>query len=296
MNDGFSQYHPVINFMYFAVIILYTMFMMHPCFLILGVVGAFCYSIYLNGKKAILFNLCGMLPLLVLSAVFNPLFNHEGATIISYFSSGNPLTLESIIYGFGASFMFVTVIMWFSCYNAVMTSDKFIYLFGRIIPSISLVFSMILRFVPKFIDQAKKISAAQKCIGRDITNGNIIKRAKNGIKIISILTTWALENGIETADSMGSRGYGLSGRTSFSIFRFTFRDKLMFIAVIFMTLSIFVAIASKTVFVVYYPEFIFNKTTAFAVVTYVFYGIFCFLPLMINVVEDLKWRVLKSKI
>lgn len=44
-----------------------------------------------------------------------------------------PLTLESIAYGCAAAVMLVAVLFWFSCYNEVMTSDKFMYLFGRII-------------------------------------------------------------------------------------------------------------------------------------------------------------------
>ena len=32
----------------------------------------------------------------LLAAGVNVLFQHEGATILTYFSSGNPLTLESI--------------------------------------------------------------------------------------------------------------------------------------------------------------------------------------------------------
>ena len=38
------------------------------------------------------------------------------------------------------------------------------------------------------------------------------------------MVTWALENAIESADSMKGRGYGLPGRTAFSIFRFDKRD------------------------------------------------------------------------
>ena len=77
-----------------------------------------------------------MLPMLVAMALINPAFNHEGVTIIDYLPSGNPLTLESIIYGLCAAIMIVSVICHFSCYNEVMTSDKFIYLFGKIIPAI----------------------------------------------------------------------------------------------------------------------------------------------------------------
>ena len=83
---------------------------------------------------------CTGCPLLLFSAVLNPLFNHEGATILTYLPDGNPLTLESMLYGVSAAAMMVTVILWFSCYNSVMTSDKFLYLFGRVIPALSLLF------------------------------------------------------------------------------------------------------------------------------------------------------------
>ena len=39
------------------------------------------------------------------------------------------------------------------------------------------------------------------------------------------MVTWALENAIETADSIKSRGYGLPGRSSFSLYRFDGRDQ-----------------------------------------------------------------------
>ena len=45
--------------------------------------------------------------------------------------------------------------------------------------------------------------------------------------VFSILVTWSLENAIETADSMKSRGYGLPGRTAFSIYRLDSRDRSM---------------------------------------------------------------------
>lgn len=165
-----------------------------------------------------------MLPVFLISAVLNPMFNHEGATILLYLPSQNPLTLESIVYGFASGVMLVSALHWFSCYQVVMTSDKFIYLFGKAIPAMSLVLSMVFRFVPKFKNQITKVSDAQKCIGRDVTNGNILSRAGHGMKILSIMTTWALENSVETADSMKSRGYGLRGRNHFSIYRFDTRD------------------------------------------------------------------------
>ena len=58
-------------------------------------------------------------------------------------------------------------------------------------------------------------------MGMDVSNGKWFKKIRYALNMVSILVTWALENAIETADSMKSRGYGLRGRTAFSIYRFT---------------------------------------------------------------------------
>lgn len=224
-KDAFSGHHPTINFLYFALVLLFSMCLMHPVYLAISLTGALAYDIYLKGRKAARFAVMGLLPMAVFAALVNPAFNHEGATILTYLPSGNPLTLESMLYGAAAAVMLASVVLWFSSYNEVMTSDKFVYLFGRVIPALSLVLSMSLRFIPKFKAQMQTVSEAQACIGRDTKNGSVLRRVGNAVRIFSILVTWSLENAIETADSMRSRGYGLPGRTAFSIYRFDDRDK-----------------------------------------------------------------------
>ena len=179
-----------------------------------------------EGKKAVLFTLKWCLPIMLLTVFMNPAFSHEGITILLYFPTGKPLTLESILYGLSAGVMIATVMLWFLNFNRVMTSDKFIYLFGRIIPAMSLVLSMTLRFIPKFKAQMDAVVDAQRSIGRDISEGSLWHRTKIAIMVLSIMVTWALENAIETADSMKSRGCGLKDRTAFSIYRFDDRDKM----------------------------------------------------------------------
>ena len=211
--------------LYFVLVIGCSFVLTHPVCLGVSLACGVSYMLLLDGRKALRICLLFLLPMLLLAAFVNPAFSHRGATILTYLPNGNPITLESILYGVAAACMLITVISWFRCFTAIMTSDKFVYLFGRGIPALSLVLSMALRFVPRFAAQAKVIAAAQKGIGRDISQGSLLQKAKHGLRILSILVTWALENAIDTADSMKSRGYGLPGRTAFSIYRFDKRDK-----------------------------------------------------------------------
>ena len=80
-----------------------------------------------------------------------------------------------------------------------------IYLFGKVIPALSLVLSMSLRFVPKFKSQMQTVTEAQRSIGRDVSNGSLFERTKTAIHIFSIMITWSLENAIETADIADQR-------------------------------------------------------------------------------------------
>ena len=236
-----------------------------------------------------------MLPMLLIAAAMNPIFNHQGATILTYLWDGNPLTLESIWFGLAAAVTMVGVVNWFSCYNAVMTSDKFVYLFGRIIPALSLVLSMALRLVPKFNKRMKTISNAQKSIGRMNQKG-LIAKLKSGIRVFSIMITWALEEGIETADSMNSRGYGLPGRSAFSIYKFDSRDKLTLAAMLVLAGYIIAGSALGGIEFRYFPVISGIKTDWFALSVYAAHFGLCAMPLAMNILEEKKWKAIQSKI
>ncbi len=132
--ERFGTYHPLVNFLFFALVLTFSMLLIHPIAQAISLMAALGYGIQCEGKKATAFSLKLCLPMLLVTAFVNPAFSHEGVTILLYFPTGNPLTLESILYGFSAGAMLVTVLLWFRSFNRCITSDKFIYLFGRIIP------------------------------------------------------------------------------------------------------------------------------------------------------------------
>ena len=52
-KDAFSGYHPVINFLYYALVLLFSMCLMHPVYLAVSLTGALAYDIHLKGRKAV---------------------------------------------------------------------------------------------------------------------------------------------------------------------------------------------------------------------------------------------------
>ncbi len=293
--NGFIKYHPIVNLTYFFMTIGFTMFFMNPVCLLISFFCSFIYSVLLGGRKTLKTNLLYMLPMMLVMTVMNPLFNHEGVTVIRYMWNGSPLTAESIVYGFFASLMIISVISWFFCYNKVMTSDKFIYLFGRMIPSLSLIISMTLRFVPRFAAQMKTVSDARRCMGRDPSSGGIIKRIKHGLGTLSAVVTWSLENAVETSDSMRARGYGLSGRSAFSIFRFDSKDAkaLVFICV-FGVYTLVCGIRGGLYFR-YFPSVKWAEPSVFGICGYASYFLLCICPVIIEIWEVRRWRASRSK-
>ena len=289
MNE-FKTYHPIVNFTYFVFVIGFSCFFMHPVCLCISLASGFAYSVMLKGRKQVKTNLIYMLPMIIIMALMNPVFNHEGVTIIEYMPGGNPLTLESIVYGLCTAVMILSVICHFSCYNEVMTSDKFIYLFGKIIPGLSLIFSMTLRFVPRFTAQLKVVANAQRTMGRDISNGKLITRAKNGLNILSIMTTWSLENAIETADSMKSRGYGVPGRTAFSIFTFDKRDKKALISILVLGIYTLVGNLMGGMYFRFFPSIKPAEVTPFGISVFAAYFLLCICPVIIELWEVRKWK------
>jgi len=295
MKDRFAAYHPLVNFLYFALVIGFSMALNHPMAQGISLVCACVYAVQAQGKKAVLFTVRCCLPIMLLTAFMNPAFSHEGVTILLYFPTGNPLTLESMLYGLSAGVMIATVMLWFLNFNRVITSDKFIYLFGRIIPAMSLVLSMTLRFIPKFRTQMSHVVDAQKSIGRDISEGSLWHRIKIAVTVLSIMVTWALENAIETADSMKSRGYGLKGRTAFSIYRFDDRDKLAMLYLAFCGLYLLTGSMVSAFGFRYFPSIRWMELNAVTLSFQFVYFILCIMPVVLNRAEERTWKAIHSK-
>lgn len=291
MGRAFDTLHPWVSFIFFAVCIAFSMVSSSPVMLAVSFASALVLLCVLSGVKALRYLLFSV-PAIIAAAV-NTAFNHEGATVLLYIN-GNPITLESVIYGAVSGTVLMTVIIWFACFSRIMTSEKIMFLFAKVSPSLSLLFSMILRFVPQVAAKARQINEAQRLSYG--TPAGLYGRIKRGLTVIYALLLRSFEDAADTADSMKCRGYGLPGRTAFSRFRFTLLDGAVLAVMLALTAVSAAAAGTGTVRSAYFPLFSGIKTGPYAVITYTLYAALLNIPAALCLTEEIKWSYLKSRI
>ncbi|MBE6664994.1 MAG: energy-coupling factor transporter transmembrane protein EcfT [Ruminococcaceae bacterium] len=288
-----THLNPFVLLCYFAAAAGISMFSMNPVIQTVSLAGALSFFFVRNAGKKTGMHLPIFLTALTV-AVLNPLFQHNGATVL-FVLNGNPVTKEACIYGAVAALMLLATLYWFRSFSELMTSDKILYLFGRISPKLALLLSMAMRYIPLFGLQLKKTTQAQKAMGY-FKEDNMLDRIRGSIRVFSVTVTWALETGILTADSMEARGYGMGKRSAFAVFRFYRKDGL-YLALIGILFSIAVyGIATEAVAFQYYPFILRHEQTLISILAYGAYGILAFLPTAAEAGEKIKWKYLQSKI
>ena len=267
----------------------------HPLFLCCSFVLSIVYLQIL--KRGVLKYLFGMGGLFLILSFGNPLVSTYGDTVLFTYFKQRPYTYEALCFGFAIAAMFVSVITWFCTYNEVMTSDKFLYCFGRLLPAISLVLTMILRLVPNFQKKSEQIGNARKCIGLSVENGTNFEKIEHGIAIVSAMTSWALEGGVMMSDSMRSRGFGCGKRTSFSIYKMRNSDlRLLGIMTILVVVLILCALKGGMK-AVYLPSIQIQELhNAWTLLGVICYFVFLSIPITLHILEEITWHILKSKI
>ena len=286
---GFERCHPAVNLIYFTAVIAGTVVFQHPVFLVISFLSACAYSIRRNRAKAAMFDLC-LIPCAAAFALYYSSYNHFGITVLQQNFVGNNMTLESLVYGLVLGICVAGVCVWMSCVYSVFSTDKMVYLFGRISPRLALFLAIALRMVPRIKKEARKINMAQQGIGRGTNQGNLRQRTVNGIRILSMLITWTIESLMTASDAMRSRGSSLRGRTAFSIYRFDNRDRAYVIGMFFCITLTIMAVMLKFTDMTYDPRIIWKPVTSASCLFYFGYAILCLMPLGLELWTDYQFR------
>lgn len=293
-SKAFFGFHPIPAFIYLLSLALVTMFVTNPIIIVISLTGGTLFCAILHGRREFISDVIFYVPLFLILSLVNPLFSHNGVTPL-FFLNGNPVTLEAILYGIDIAAMMVSVMLWFKCFSSVMSSDKIIYLFGKIIPKLSLVLSMSLRFIPLFKRKWREIRNTQISMGYCSEKG-FVSKIMSSARIFSALVTWALENAADTSASMKARGYGIKGRTHFSIFRFTLIDIFLLVCGLVLSVISFFGVLFGYFDFSFYPRIGTYDFSATEIILYISFGIFSLIPFILEVTEALRWKYLISKI
>lgn len=291
MTDAFSKYHPAVNFLFFVGAIGCGVVIQHPAYLLAGVITGAAYYLLLNGRRGWKMIL-GLVPLFLFLTAINPLFNTYGQTPLFYLFE-RPYTLEALEYGAAVASVFVVMMLWFGCYNKVLTSDKFTSLFGNLIPAISLLLVMVFRMVPNLMRKAAQIAGARKSVGKGAGEAASTKEKLNdGMTVLGALTSWALEGSVVTGDSMRARGYGITKRSSFMIYRMNATDWLMLTIMPLLLILVITAACLGQMTATFTPEFQIAPVS-WGIVPYTGYLL---IPTALHTKEAILWHITRSKI
>ncbi|MDE6150334.1 MAG: energy-coupling factor transporter transmembrane protein EcfT [Ruminococcus sp.] len=291
---GCLNLNPRILTAYFLAVLLISMFLWNPVIQIISLSGSLLFLLSISDIKGFTYDLGFYAVLFLLITITNPLFSHNGETPL-FFMNGNPITLEAIIYGSVMGIMIISVIIWCKCFGRIMTTDKILYVFGGFAPKLTLILSMALRFIPMFKKQAKKVSNAQKTMGL-FSQKSITDKTLSSSSVLSSMTGWALENAVETGNSMKSKGYGLKPRTSYFMFKFSINDGLVIAFTIVLSVVTLACTAMGKLDFNFYPSISKISFDFLSLTAYISFGILSLLPFIIEMEGNIKWKYYISKI
>lgn len=233
-------YHPVVMACYICTVLVFTMMVIHPVFLLLSWLGAMFFYALLEKPIQALRTLVWQVPVVVVVTFLNGFLAQHGSTVLFKWGGHNGFFLESAVFGLLMGIMLVAVIIWFMSFTKVFRSDKLLQLTGNCLPTIGLMLTMVFRLVPQFVRRGKGVLAVQQAgtaakpyawegAGMQM-RGVLAKPAQEGrflLRMTNVLMAWSMEDSLDTACSMKARGWGVAPKRScYQRSSFRMRDAL----------------------------------------------------------------------
>ena len=210
MMNPWRRRHPLSILVYYAAAVFLMIRIRHPLLDVLIQGVALIHYTCLAGSARGLRMLCCSLGAALLCLVINPLLNHRGVTLL-FLLGEQRITGEAVLYGAHMAVFLMASLLLFSCFSHYMTTERIMTLMGKRLPSFALLFSMILRFVPR--------------AGRDFREMTALHG--NRPAVWSALLGISLEDAVERSLSMRDRYYGSGDRSSYHARRLELWDGLL---------------------------------------------------------------------
>ena len=155
---AFDAQHPSIALAYFGAVLVLAMAAPHPLLLAISFAAALLCGAWLRGGGRVAKSLAWQLPLIAIIVAINPLFSSTGTTELFRIGT-QAVYAEGYANAATMALLLVCVMQWFSNADAVLGSDKVMGALGRVLPTVGLMLSMVMRLIPRFVRRGRTINA-----------------------------------------------------------------------------------------------------------------------------------------
>lgn len=247
-----KTFHPAVVCAYFMVVIVLSICISAPEFVVASLLLAAISDLMLNGSKALRL-LLSLVALIALMSVLSPLFNPLGATVLFSYFGDRPYTLEAILYGASVASMFAAMILWFHVASSAIDPQGLSYLLSKTLPKLGIVIGSAMMLLPRLWRRLRDLEHVDPSRCSD-EKGSIRLRISSALGRILNLFRWSFDEGMDRAASMRSRGFGSGPATSYSKHAFSIKDALLIVVVIALASITIAFAASSHLSIVYFPE------------------------------------------
>ncbi len=185
----------------------------------------------------------------------------------------------------------ILVLLLFISFNHILNGNKFLFIFSKFLPRTAFLTMLAVRFVPLLKKRLDEITDVQRIKGLTIASGTLKQRCKDGMTLIQILLTWSLEEAIETADSMKTRGYGIGMRSPYIPYKLTCRDQVWLLLLVCLLIICLVGGALGYGRIDIYPDLGSLQLTWLDGLLLINTIIILSFPLLVEGREQLRWRL-----
>ena len=288
-QTNFEKLYPGLGLAYYVLVLSLIILVKHPIELLIlyiAVTASLIYRDYLMGEY--LFHrkiLTYLLPFIfmIFTATINSMFRHYGFINLFRLSNGNYFTLDSIIDGAQGGFRLGLCVLWIKHLNEHISTNNLLFLFKGLFPGFALLLTLVFRFFPHYLNQARELIIVNKLSNEDKKLG-IKANFTNTANVLAKLSSWALESSINTAQYMQARGLGISdNKTSYKLYKWRTNDSILLLIISVAMAGYFLMRAKGYLDFIYYPFTYVPEWQGLNFVMLILLSLVAFLPLIVDI-------------
>ena len=230
-----QSFHPLTMMAYALVLVYLALASNHPVLLLSLYVVLLVHILLVDAWAAYKTFALFLLFMTVLIILINPLFSRSGSTVLFSLPAvpvlGQiPVSLEAILYGVDMSLRLLVVMTVFFLYNQSVNPDRAFVLLARLAPGSAMLVTLATRLIPYLAVRFREIKEVQQTRGVDFDRPGLKHKISSYYPLLKVLLLNSLENSLNLAEAIQSRGYGSGPRSYYSGVRVQLRDVLVLVS------------------------------------------------------------------